>query len=59
MLVLMDQDHTFDHICSYWMHGPVTSSFCSHKKVFLFSRIVGLSRQKGEVIPIVSFFNDN
>jgi len=55
MLVLMDQDHTFDHICSYRMPGPITSFFCSHKKVFFFSRTVGLSRQKGEVIPIVSF----
>ena len=55
MLVLMDQDHIFDHICSYRMPGLVTSSFCSHKKVFLFSRTVGLSRRKGEVIPIISF----
>ena len=55
MLVLMDHDHIFDHICSYRMSGPITSSFCSHKKVFFFSRTVGLSRQKGEVIPIVSF----
>ena len=55
MLMLMDQNHTFDHICSYRMPGPVTYSFYSHKKVFLFSRTVGLSRRKGEVIPIIYF----